>query len=125
MFFKEDSEVECEVMIAERPYRRQGMALEALQLLLRYATTTSDPSTTNLPVAPTSLVVRIGACNMPSIALFRKLGFSVSKHVDVFDQVEMKFAWDATQAQHFGVEEWVNTWGKDEFTVLLYEGGTQ
>jgi RimJ/RimL family protein N-acetyltransferase len=97
------------------------MALEALQLFLRYATTTSDSSTTNLPVAPTSLVVRIGAYNIPSIALFQKLGFSVSKHVEVFDQVEMKFAWDPTQAQHFGMEECVNTWGKDAFTVLLYK----
>jgi len=105
---------------AERPYRRKGLALEALRLLLRYATTTADPSSTNLPVVPTSLVVRIGASNVSSVALFQKLGFSFSKRVEVFDEVELKFAWEATQGQHVGVEEWVNTWGKDELTRVLY-----
>jgi hypothetical protein len=54
---------------------------------------------------PTSLVVRIGAFNVSSIALFQKLGFSISKRVEVFEEVELKFAWNAAQGQHIGIEE--------------------
>jgi len=110
------------VMIAERDYRRKGYGLEALRLLLRYATdqitpsssfpttTTFAPFSSRLPVNPTSLIVRVGALNKPSIALFRRLGFSVSKHVDVFNEVEMKFAWDSNISQHKDVDQWVASW---------------
>jgi len=130
MFFKDEGEVECEIMIAERDYRRKGYGLEALRLLFRYATDQTTfssssslpvptPFSPRLPVNP-ALVVRVGASNRPSIALFHKLGFSVSKHVEVFDEVEMKFAWDSNSSQHLDVDKWVSSWtpGDEELTGL-------
>jgi len=132
MFFKDEGEVECEVMIAERDYHRKGYGLEALRLLFRYATdqtsfssSTSFPASTtplsqHLPVNPTSLIVRVGALNTPSIALFQKLGFGVSKHVEVFNEVEMKFAWDSNMSQHKDVDKWVSSWTQgDEEAIGL------
>ncbi|KAF8311875.1 hypothetical protein DL93DRAFT_2126162 [Clavulina sp. PMI_390] len=141
LFFKEEGEVECEVcpefptlqyfigifrltsvMIAEKSYRRKGIALEALRLLLQYACSASyvvsssgsDPIT-RLPVTPTSFVVRIGADNSPSIKLFRRLGFEISKTVEIFNEVEMRFAWDAKEETFSedsvasSVKEWSQT----------------
>lgn len=99
----------------ERDNRRKGLALEALRLILQYATSSSpitstsvspDPSAgTLLPVSPVSLVVRIGASNKPSISLFSRLGFTISKHVEVFDEVEMKFAYDREKGEHLPAEQ--------------------
>jgi RimJ/RimL family protein N-acetyltransferase len=106
MFFKpEDKEVECEVMIAgqtssrhlfnsqlisatEPSYRRKGLAIAALRLLLRYAK--SPP----LFVEPSHLVARVGASNNASISLFNRLGFLQSKYVAAFNEVELRFGWD-------------------------------
>ncbi|KAK0458166.1 N-acetyltransferase 9-like protein [Desarmillaria tabescens] len=92
---------EVEIMIAEPDYRRGGLALEALQLMLQYATAnkflpeersvpTGFPKSSPLPVPPSSLVARIGDTNLPSIRLFEKLGFKIMKHIKVFNEVEMK-----------------------------------
>jgi len=88
LFFKHqrddpEFEVECEVMIAEPAYRGQRRAHAALTLLLSYARDT-------LGVRTESFVVRIGASNARSIALFAALGFSVVRTVAVFDEVEMR-----------------------------------
>lgn len=45
-----------------------------------------------LRIPPTSLITRISDTNLPSIALFEKLGFQVTKRVEVFQEIEMKFA---------------------------------
>ncbi|CAK5265113.1 unnamed protein product [Mycena citricolor] len=108
----EDFYAEAEVMIAERDYRRRGYALEALQLLLGYATASRggsgsfichDPASTRsdleassspLPISPASLLVRISESNTPSIRLFEKLGFRVTKRVAVFEEVEMRWRQD-------------------------------
>jgi len=84
----EDFEVEAEVMIAERTYRRRGLASTALQLLLSYATTCSAPP---LPVPRERFVVRIAETNGASIKLFEKLGFEVTRRVEVFGELEMRF----------------------------------
>ncbi|KAK0473524.1 GNAT domain-containing protein [Armillaria luteobubalina] len=92
---------EVEIMIAEPDYRRGGLALEALQLMLQYATEnkfltegssvpTVFPTSSPLPVPPSSLVARIGDTNLPSIRLFEKLGFVITKRIEVFSEVEMK-----------------------------------
>ncbi|KAG7441385.1 uncharacterized protein BT62DRAFT_955894 [Guyanagaster necrorhizus] len=92
---------EVEIMIAEPVYRRNGLALEALQLILQYATANkffpdgssvpaSFPKSSPLPVPLSSLVARIGETNLPSIQLFEKLGFKITKHIEVFNEVEMK-----------------------------------
>ncbi|KAI6024906.1 GNAT domain-containing protein [Pisolithus microcarpus] len=62
----EDFEAEVEIMIAESDYRRRGIALEALRLMLSYAT--GSPSAFMCP--PLSQSVRL---------------------VQVFDEVEMRF----------------------------------
>ncbi|KAL7285980.1 hypothetical protein ACG7TL_001095 [Trametes sanguinea] len=94
LFFKgapdeEDFEVEVEIMIAEPAYRRRGIAHTALQLLLSYATDPASPSP--LPIPKERLVARIGDKNEPSIRLFEKLGFSVTKRVPVFEEVELRY----------------------------------
>ncbi|KAK7452098.1 hypothetical protein VKT23_012202 [Stygiomarasmius scandens] len=104
----EEFTAEAEIMIAEPAYRRQGLAFEALQLMLCYATgcyaevfssaspprSESDsvffPKLPN-PVPPTSLLTRISETNAPSISLFEKLGFRVTKRVEVFKEVEMRW----------------------------------
>ncbi|TYJ55518.1 hypothetical protein B9479_003790 [Cryptococcus floricola] len=79
-----EGEGECEIMIASKEDRRKGYAVEALSLFLKYTT-----SSLHLP-AP-QLLSRIGSQNIPSIRLFKKLGFGVVKYVKVFDEVEMRF----------------------------------
>ncbi|KAI0668745.1 acyl-CoA N-acyltransferase [Trametes maxima] len=86
---EEDFEVEAEIMIAEPAYRRRGLAHTALQLMLSYATDPSSPSP--LPVPKDRLVARIGDKNEPSIRLFEKLGFSITKRVAVFEEVELRY----------------------------------
>ncbi|CDO69832.1 hypothetical protein BN946_scf184803.g30 [Trametes cinnabarina] len=87
---EDDFEVEVEIMIAEPAYRRRGIAQTALQLLLSYATDPASPSP--LPVPKDRLVARIGDKNAPSIRLFEKLGFAITKRVPVFDEVELRYA---------------------------------
>lgn len=85
----------------EPAYRRKGLASHALQLLLSYATSPASPSP--LPVNPQSLVARIGDKNAASIGLFQKLGFVVTKHVKVFEELEMRLGSDNDAA----VECWL------------------
>ena len=87
--------------LAEPAYRRRGFAHEALQLMLSYVTgipqlfsTNKDhrsiPSPLNVPAA--RLVTRITESNEPSIRLFEKLGFKITKRVAVFEEVEMRWS---------------------------------
>lgn len=108
----EDFEVEAEIMIAgtipipcdiptmilsphyffycqESIYRRRGHASKALELLLSYATSPESPAP--LPIRANALVVRIGEKNEASIRLFEKLGFVITKRVEVFEEVEMRY----------------------------------
>ncbi|KAJ7685734.1 GNAT domain-containing protein [Mycena polygramma] len=102
---EDEFHAEVEIMIAEREYRRKGFALEALQLLLGYATASSryflceDASSVRealkgspLPVPPATLLARISESNLPSISLFEKLGFRITKRVEVFGEVEMRWS---------------------------------
>ncbi|CAE6520600.1 unnamed protein product [Rhizoctonia solani] len=91
-------EAEVEIMIAERGYRRKGLAFEALQMFLSY-TTRRDQDVPGLALDPYQLVVRIGGSNAPSRELFKRLGFVVSKEVAVFDEVEMRWHWDESGVQ--------------------------
>ncbi|PSR83802.1 hypothetical protein PHLCEN_2v5616 [Hermanssonia centrifuga] len=63
--------------------------MTALQLMLSYAT--SPASLSPLPVPKDRLVVRIGEKNEASRRLFEKLGFVVTKRVEVFEEIEMRF----------------------------------
>jgi hypothetical protein len=44
-----------------------------------------------LRIPPSRLVTRISDTNIPSIRLFEKLGFVVTKRVEVFREVEMRY----------------------------------
>lgn len=57
--------------------------------MLSYATDPASPPP--LPVRPEKLVARIGDTNEPSIRLFEKLGFTVTKRVAVFEEVELRY----------------------------------
>jgi RimJ/RimL family protein N-acetyltransferase len=73
----------------EQAHRRKGLATRALQLMFSYTTESDSPSP--LPVLNESLVARIGDQNTASIALFQQLGFEITKHVDVFEETEMRY----------------------------------
>jgi len=93
LFFKGSSseegfEVEAEIMIAEKAFRRKGLASQALQVLFSYAVSTEHAP--HFPASPSDFVVRIGEANEPSIKMFEKLGFAISKRVEVFQEVEMR-----------------------------------
>ncbi|KAL5495892.1 hypothetical protein ACEPAI_1356 [Sanghuangporus weigelae] len=112
LFFKgspsdDDYEVEAEIMIAEKSYRRTGLATEALQLLLSFATSfhydPSPPSSNSdnavahphsLPISADKLFALIGVKNSASQALFAKLGFVETRRVEVFDEAEMRLVDD-------------------------------
>ena len=59
-------------------------------MMLSYATDVGAPAP--LPVPRERLVARIGEANAPSIRLFEKLGFVVTKRVAVFEEVELRYA---------------------------------
>ncbi|KAJ3927989.1 MAG: GNAT domain-containing protein [Lentinula lateritia] len=104
---------EAEIMIAEPLYRRRGYAQEALRLMFQYVTgcptahfiqnprvkMSQREETHQVPVKmphsipPTSLIARISDKNTPSIKLFERLGFQITKHVEVFEEVELR--WNA------------------------------
>ncbi|KAF8961188.1 GNAT domain-containing protein [Flammula alnicola] len=110
---EDDFYAEVEIMIAEPSFRRKGLAIEALQLMLGYATgqphafsvtqpTSNDPPLTSLPhrhtfedspmkIPPQCLLTRISDTNVASIRLFEKLGFQVTKRVEVFNELEMRY----------------------------------
>ena len=62
--------------------------------MFSYATTPySKPP---LPLLEESLVVRIGDKNTASIALFQKLGFEITKHVAIFEEIELRYTGGGT-----------------------------
>ena len=44
-----------------------------------------------LMISPSCLLTRISDTNAPSIRLFEKLGFTITKQVQVFREVEMRY----------------------------------
>lgn len=45
-----------------------------------------------LRIPPSRMLARISDVNIPSIRLFEKLGFMVTKRVEVFQEVEMRYS---------------------------------
>ncbi|ETK85675.1 hypothetical protein, variant 3 [Phytophthora nicotianae CJ01A1] len=72
---------EMEIMIAEEKYRRKGFAMEAVKLMMAYAT-----SKLNV----TRFICKIIETNHASIQLFEKLGYEKYNYVAAFNQVEME-----------------------------------
>lgn len=72
--------------------------MEALQLMLAYATgrhlgpdAPSQAIESPLGIFPTRLITRISDTNAPSINLFERLGFKITKRIAVFQEVEMRW----------------------------------
>ena len=75
---------ELEIMIAEPKYRRQGIAREALLMMMSFIIS-------NVPQVA-EFVVKVGDTNGPSLQLFASLGFTVRKHLVVFEQTELSLS---------------------------------
>lgn len=82
---------ELEIMIAEQTGRRKGYASQAISLMMCYAMQ-------HLNLGPEDFIVRIGKANGNSIELFQKLGFNITKEVEIFQEVEMRIC---TRPSHF------------------------
>lgn len=54
---------------------------------LQYATSRTSP----LNLEPTCLLAKISTSNMPSLALFHKLGFGIVKTSEVWQEHELRF----------------------------------
>lgn len=70
-----------QVMVARPESRRKGLATEALQLFLAYAVAKS--------IVAIGFVAKIKEWNTPSLAMFRKLGFTESQRVAAFREVHL------------------------------------
>ncbi|KAN0066581.1 hypothetical protein ACQY0O_000675 [Thecaphora frezii] len=110
-------DAECEIMIADQAYRRQGLAREALQLLFHYVTADPTPRPPSplqddarndderegkedegeedevgdmLPIPASWLTCKISTDNHASIGLFTSLGFVKMRESEVWNEVEMR-----------------------------------
>ena len=73
---------EIEVMIAEERSQRRGLATEALRAMILYAV---------LDLGCTGFVAKITVSNTPSLALFKKLGFTqISNNSAIFQEVHLE-----------------------------------
>ncbi len=77
------------VMIANPASRRKGIGKEAVQLMMQYGLY-------HLHVS--KYIVKIGADNAVSLAMFRGLGFDTWEHVEVFDEMHAVLPSDAVRA---------------------------
>ncbi|CAD7702917.1 unnamed protein product [Ostreobium quekettii] len=100
---------EIEVMVAEEGSRRRGLACEALQLFMAYATRV---------LGVQRFVAKIGEDNVASIALFIKLGFSQNGRSPIFKEVHMELAIAGS------VEAQMKEVGQ-RLVLGTYEGGPQ
>ena len=78
LFLQEDSSAEVEIMIAEEGARGKRLGWEAILLMLRYAVEV-------LQLKRFEAKIKIG--NLPSIKLFRKIGFIETSRSEVFGEI--------------------------------------
>ena len=64
--YLEENEAEIDVMIAEKDYRSKGYAQEAVSMMMSYGLEAYKKNT---------FIAKIKEDNLPSIGLFKKLGF--------------------------------------------------
>jgi len=77
---------EIEIMVAERSFRRLGLAREALLLLMRYGVQAQGV---------TRFFAKIGEDNGASLALFKSMGYVEVNYVAAFREHELAIAVDA------------------------------
>ncbi|OMJ27683.1 N-acetyltransferase 9-like protein [Smittium culicis] len=87
---------EIEVMIAENKFRGQGIAQEALELMMKFSVT---------KIGINTFYGRILEKNSASIGLFKKLGFVQTERSEFFKQVTLEL-----QLDDDSVEEYKNSY---------------
>jgi RimJ/RimL family protein N-acetyltransferase len=73
---------EIDIMVGNPAVRRQGLATEAVALMMQYAVQHKQVQ---------SFTAKIIETNTPSILLFEKLGYKLSKRVEVFEELHYVF----------------------------------
>jgi RimJ/RimL family protein N-acetyltransferase len=84
-------EAELLIMIAEPAARRQGLAAEAVTLMMRFAEATFHIR---------RFIVKIASRNLPSQRLFHKLGFRQFSFDAAFDEIALDFPPTMSSSPH-------------------------
>lgn len=79
---KEEKFLEISIMIAEKKFRGQGLATEAISLFILYIHT---------KLSLTNIIAKIDSDNLSSISLFKKLYFIEQKFDKIFNCFTFKF----------------------------------
>lgn len=85
-------------LLQEPQWRKRGLAIEALSLLIYYASTSPTPApassskaaTKYLPLSFDAFLAKVGFDNEASIQLFKKLGFQEVQRSQVWREVELR-----------------------------------
>jgi len=93
---EDENAAEIEVMIAEQEFRRKGFAREALCLLMVYA---------QRELGTARFVAKIGEKNVPSLSLFRKLGYVEDTYCDVFKEYTLNLNTEVLAEEWVKIEE--------------------
>lgn len=85
--------------LQEPQWRKRGLAMEALSLLIYYTSASPTPTPASLTKATTSkysplscnaFLAKIGFDNQASIQLFEKLGFQEFKRSQIWKEIELR-----------------------------------
>lgn len=77
----EENEAEIDVMIGEKSARQQGLAKAAVLIMIDFG---------NAFYKKTRFIAKIKKDNVPSISLFKKLGFSQFAEIESFEEVHFE-----------------------------------
>ncbi|CEF65479.1 N-acetyltransferase 9 [Strongyloides ratti] len=78
--FVHSDSIELSVMIAEKDYRKQGCAKEALKLMIKYC---------QIVLNFNNFFAIINDNNIKSIKLFNQLNFTITEKIEVFKQIKL------------------------------------
>jgi len=99
----DDAACEIECMIAERAFRRKGLAREALEVFMAYGA---------MELGVTAFTAKIGFDNVASNALFRALGYEEKSRSDVFE--ETTYVLRARDDDGAVIDRFTATWARVE-----------
>ncbi|EPY49469.1 GCN5-like N-acetyltransferase [Schizosaccharomyces cryophilus OY26] len=77
---------ELELMIAKPEYRGKGLGTTIAEAFLYYMEVSGLVASKGIA----KYIIKVGSKNVPSLRLFKKIGFQQTKYVACFDQVEME-----------------------------------
>lgn len=85
--YLEENEAEINVMIGEKSERGKGLAAEAIRMIIEFGAAF---------YARTRFIAKISSHNTPSIALFKKLGFTMFADIPTYEEVHYEFNLEGT-----------------------------